>query len=205
MKLLPIPGLPNYRVDCENQEVYLFRGYLRRIPSRTKYKIVSLFLNNKNLTSTVFRLMYCATNQIDITKIPSDICIGMKNGQLVVRTRSQLAMSRNEEKKKKKNLEQWNHNVQLISQYYSGNTEPMLQELQNIEKKISFWFIETYGLCKERADIVAAAGINCFLDRLADGFPSPYIYGSVLRYARCENNRIRKLSEFKDNMKVIEL
>lgn len=204
MKLLPIPGASGYRVDCENQNVYRFCGYLKLIKPRTKYKILTINTAGKTVSTTVYRMMYCAKNKIDITKIPSDVCVCMSNGSLSVRTRSETARDRNTSSKSRHgNIEQWRHNTELINKYYNGDTEPLLNDLQNIEKLVCNWFVNTYGLCRERAEIVSAYGVGCYLDRLADGFPSPFIFGSVLRYARGENMRIRKAKEFKDNMQVI--
>ena len=91
MKLLPIPGAPGYRVDCENQQAYsMKRGILRPIKFRTKYKKAGLTIDGKSYGTTIWRMMYCAQNGIDITTIPSDICISVNNGTLIVMDRSQV-------------------------------------------------------------------------------------------------------------------
>lgn len=205
MKLQPIPGAPGYRIDCENQIAYRLNGFLKKINDRTKYKVVSLRIDGETHVTTIYRMMYCAQHGIDITKIPKDVCIAMRNGLVT-------AVSRNEIQKKRfitirtrqKNMEQWKRNTDLISQFYDGNTKPLLDELQDIEKAVKFWFISTYGLSIERAEIVAAYGVNKFLDRLADGFPSPYIMGCVIRYGRGENARLSKQRKYIDNMEIIE-
>ena len=207
MKLLPIPGVPGYRVDCENQVAYKFTGRdLRKLSCRTAYKVVSVMVDGQAVVTTVYRLMYCAQHGIDLTKIPKGICIAMRNGIATVVTRQEVQAKRFITiRTRQKNMEQWKRNTDLISQYYDGNTEPLLKELQDIEKKVKYWFISTYGLSEERAEIVSAYGVNKFMDRLADGFPSPYIMGCVIRYGSGENARISKQRTYIDDMKVIEL
>ena len=206
MKLLPIPGAPGYRIDCENQVAYRFNGYLWKVNSRTKYKVVNLYVNGKEIVTTVFRLMYCAQNGIDITMIPKGVVIAMRDGKATAITRQEIARKRSLTiRTKKKGIESWRLNTNLIIQFYNGNKKPLLQELQNIEKSVKFWFIETYGLKAERAEIVAAYGVNRYLERLRDGCPSPFIFGSVVRYGRGENARISKQRDFTDNMQTIEL
>lgn len=132
--------------------------------------------------------------------------IAMHNGIVTAVSRTDMSAKRLATvKARRKNMDQWRKNTHLIEQYYDGNTEPMLAELQHIEAAVSRWFVQTYGLCEERADIVAAHGVNKYLDRLAEGFPSPYIMGCVIRYARGENSRISKLNSFMDNQEIIEI
>lgn len=206
MKLLPIPGAPGYRVDCENQIAYRFNGYLKKINGRTKYGVVNIQVDGQKYVTTVFRMMYCAQHGIDITKIPKGVNISMRNGIVEVLSRDDINRKRfTTIRTRQKQMEQWKRNTELINRYYDGNTKPMLDELQKVEKSVKYWFIDTYGLCEERAEIVAAYGVNRYLDRLAKGFPSPYIMGSVIRYGRGENARLARQNDFIDNMQVIEV
>lgn len=206
MKLLPIPGAPGYRVDCENQVAYRYNGFLKKVNDRTKYKTVNIMVDGGQFVTTVFRMMYCAQHGIDIRKIPKGVCIAMHNGIVMAVSRTDMSAKRLATvKARRKNMDQWRKNTRLIEQYYDGNTEPMLAELQHIEVAVRRWFVQAYGLCQERADIVAAHGVNKYLDRLAEGFPSPYIMGCVIRYARGENSRIAKQDAFLDNKEIIEI
>ena len=206
MKLLPIPGAPGYRIDCENQVAYRLQGWLRKINDRTKYKVIHIMIDGQPYTTTIYRMMYCAQLGIDITKIPKGTCISMRGGVVTAVTRQEIQNKRYITiKTRRANLEKWKRNTELISKYYEGNTQPLLTELQDIEKHVKHWFINTYGMCEERAEIVSAYGVNKFMDRLAEGIPSPYIMGSVIRYGRGENARLSKQREYVDNMKVIEL
>ena len=205
MKLLPVPGAPGYRIDCENQVAYKFNGYLKKISDRTKYKVVNLHIDGQQHVTTIFRMMYCAMHGIDITKIPKDVCIGIRNGVVTVVTRKEATEKRFHNIRRRQDLDKYMRNTELIKLYYNGDTQPMLDELQKIEKYVKFHFINTYGLSEERAEIVAAYGVNRYLDRLAEGLPNPYIMGCVIRYGRGENNRLSKQRTFIDNMQVIEL
>lgn len=207
MKLLPIPGAPGYRVDCENQVAYKFTGRdLRQLKDRTAYKQVSVCIDGQPFRTTVYRLMYCAQHNIDITKIPAGTCIGLRNGLAQVVDRTDINNKKFiTQKSMRLNVEKWKSNYEKINKYYNGDTQPLLDELHNIELKVKWWFINTYGLSEERAEIVSAYGVNKFLDRLAEGSPSPYIFGSVLKYGRGENKRISKQRHYIDDMKVIEL
>ena len=207
MKLMPIPGLPGYRVDCENQEAYQLKyGILKQVKQRTKYKIVNVSSGDFQTSTTIYRMMYCAQRGIDITKIPPGTYIGMRHGVAMVISSEEAQHNRyTTHRCRDRNLEKWKRNTDLISKFYAGDKEPLLEELKDIEKRVKNHFIWTYGLCEERAEIVAAYGVNRYLDRLADGFPSPYIIGSVIRYARGENARIRKQKTYNDDMKVIEI
>ena len=206
MKLLPIPGAPGYRIDCESQVAYRFCGFLKKINDRTKYKKVNLVIDGQNFVTTIYRMIYCAQHNIDITKIPKGMYIAMRNGIVTAMSRKEIQDKRYITiKTRRKNFEQWQRNTYLINQYYNGDTQPLLNELQSIEKAVKFWFVNTYGLSDERAEIVSAYGVNKYLDRLADGFPSPYIMGCVIRYGRGENARISKQRTFVDDMKAIEV
>ena len=206
MKLLPIPGAPGYRVDCENQVVYRYNGFLKKVNDRTKYKTVNIMVGGERFVTTVFRMMYCAQHNIDVTRIPKGTCIAMYNGIVTAVSRKDVSDKRMATiMTRRKNMDLWRRNTRLIEQYYDGDTEPMLAELQNIEKAVRTWFVQTYGLCEERADIVSSYGVNKYLDRLAAGFPSPYIMGCVIRYARGENARIAKQGIFIDTQEVIEI
>ena len=206
MKLLPIPGAPGYRVDCENQEVYNIKKSIKRLKARTVYKSLNLRIDGHIIPTTVFRLMYCAQNGIDVTKIPPHTCIGLYNGIATVVSRTELQRKRYITiKERNKNLEKWQRNYDVIIKYYKGDTLPLLNALKKIEMKVKWWYIERYGLSKERAEIVAAYGVNKYLDRLEDGHPSPYIFSSVLKYARTENKRMSYQYHYNDDMKVIEL
>ena len=207
MKLLPIPGLPGYRIDCENQVAYQLKyGVLKEVKQRTKYKVVNIYSNGLSTATTIYRMMYCAQNGIDITKIPPGTYIGMRHGVVLVTNREEMNQNRFTPKKtRERNLEQWRRNTDLINRYYAGDTEPLLEELKDIEKRVKHHFVWTYGLCEERAEIVAAYGVNRYMDKLSEGFPSPCIIGSVIKYARGENGRLAKQRKYEDNMNPIEL
>ncbi len=67
MKLLPVPGAPGYRVDCENQQAYsMKRGILRPINFRTKYKKAVL---------TIDRQSYGAIKHIGSVVTNDDFCV----------------------------------------------------------------------------------------------------------------------------------
>lgn len=66
MTLLPIPGAPGYRIDCENQVAYQFKGFLKKINARTKYKTVSLYIGGQTFVTTIYRMMWCAQHGADI-------------------------------------------------------------------------------------------------------------------------------------------
>ena len=91
MELLTVPGVPNYRVDVENGVVYkMAYGRLKEVKMRTKYKSFTLQVRGRTVGTTLYRMMYCAINQIELAKIPSDICISMEDGRLVVQDRSMV-------------------------------------------------------------------------------------------------------------------
>lgn len=207
MKLLPIPGLSGYRVCVEELEGYKYRyGNLIKLRPRTKYKIVSVQNDGATLTTTIYRMAYCAKNNIDITKLPSDICISLRNGMLTALTRQDIVNDRfvtNSAKKAYQDV--WKKNIGLIDRFYNGDTQPLLEELKKVENSVSWWFRDTYGLSLERAEICAAYGVNRYLDKIAMGFPSPHFFSSVKRYALSENNRMAKNRSFIDNMDVIDL
>lgn len=207
MKLLPIPGLSGYRVCVEELEAYKYKyGNLIKITPRTKYKIVSVQNDGATLTTTIYRMAYCAKNGIDITKLPSNVCISLRNGVLTALTRQEIVNDRFVTNSAKKRYEEvWKKNIELIDKFYNGDTQPLLEELKRVESNVSWWFIDTYGLSKERAEICSAYGVNRYLDRIAAGFPSPHFFSSVKRYALSENNRMAKNRSFADNMNVIDL
>lgn len=108
MKLLPIPGAPGYRVDCENQVAYRYNGFLKKVNDRTKYKTVNIMVDGGQFVTTVFRMMYCAQHGIDIRKIPKGTCIAMYNGIVTAVSRTDMSAKRLATvKARRKNMDQW--------------------------------------------------------------------------------------------------
>jgi len=202
MKLLSIPNIPNYQVDVENGVVYTMRyGRLKEVKTRTKYKSFTIKVNGQTIGTTLYRMMYCAINHFDLTKIPSDICISMEKGKLVVLSRSMVLKKSNDARKRNaERMEQIKANMNLIERYYDGDVQPILDYLHNVEKSLVWHFIDTYGLCQERAEIVVANAVNKYLDKLKDGVSSFAIRASVMRLAKGENAKIIRQCEFNNNI-----
>lgn len=202
MKLLSIPNIPNYQVDVENGVVYMMRyGRLKEVKTRTKYKSFTITVNRRTIGTTLYRMMYCAINQIELTKIPSGICISMENGKLVVLDRSMVIKKTNDARKRNtERMERIKANMKLIERYYDGDVQPILDYLHRVEKSIVFHFIDVYGLCQERAEIIVANAVNKYLDKLKEGVSSFAIRASVMRYAKGENAKIIRQCEFNDNI-----
>lgn len=188
MKLLSIPNIPNYLVDVENGVVYTMRyGRLKEVKMRTKYKSFTIQVNGQTIGTTLYRMMYCAINQLDMLKMPSDICISMENGKLVVLDRSMVLKKSNAAKKRnEETMQRIKANMKLIENYYNGDVQPILDYLHKVEKSLVFHFIDVYGLCQERAEIIVANAINRYLDKLKEGVSSFAIRASVMRYAKGE-------------------
>lgn len=202
MKLLSIPNIPNYQVDVENGVVYTMRyGRLKEVKTRTKYKSFTIKVNGKTIGTTLYRMMYCAINHLDLLKIPSDICISMENGKLVVLDRSMVLKKSNDARKRNaERMEQIKANMNLIERYYDGDVQPILDYLHNVEMSLVWHFKDTYGLCQERAEIIVANGVNKYLDKLKEGVSSFAIRASVMRFAKGENAKIIRQKEFNNNI-----
>lgn len=200
MKLLSIPNIPNYQVDVENGVVYTIKyGRLKEVKTRTKYKSFTIKVNGQTIGTTLYRMMYCAINHLDMLKIPTDICISMENGKLVVLDRSMVLKKSNDARKRNaERMEQIKANMKLIERYYDGDVQPILDYLHKVEKSLVWHFIETYGLCQERAEIIVANAVNKYLDKLKEGVSSFAIKATIMRYAKGENANIIKQSEFND-------
>lgn len=206
MILLPIPGAPGYRVDCENQEVYSIGNTIRRLKHKSAYKSLSISVDGKQIGTTVYRLMYCAQHSIDVTKIPPGTCIAMRNGMATVVSRSDIQGKRIATlRTRRKNLDDWKRNVGIIAKYYDGDTKPLLNKLHGIEKMAKEYFINTYHLSNERAELIAAYGIDKYMNRVNEGTPSPFILSSVIRYGHSERRRQKRQYTYYDNMQPIEL
>lgn len=200
MRLLSVPDVPGYQVDVENAVVYKMKyGVLREVNARTKYKSFTIQVNGQTIGTTVYRMMYCAINGIPLLRIPTDICISMEDGQLVVLDRSEVIRKTNEARKRhEEKLDQIKANMELIERYYKGDTEPILDYLAKVEKSIIWYFIDIRGLCRERAEIIVGNAVNKYLDKLKEGVSSFAIYNTVKRYALGENNRIAREAELTD-------
>lgn len=200
MRLLSIPNIPNYQVDVENGVVYTMRyGRLKEVKTRTKYKIFTIKVNGQTIGTTLYRMMYCAINHLDMLKIPTDICISMENGKLVVLDRSMILKKSNAARKRNaERMEQIKKNMKMIEDYYDGKVQPILDYLHKVEKSLVFHFVDVYGLCQERAEIIVANAVNKYLDKLKEGVSSFAIKAAVMRYAKGENAKIIKQSEFND-------
>ena len=197
MELLSIPDIKNYYVDVENDIVYTMRyGRLKEVKPRTKYKSFTIKADGKTIGTTLYRMMYCAIHQIALQKIPSDICIAMEKGKLVVLDRSMVLKKSNATRNRNaEKMERIKANIKLIEDYQKGVVSPMLEYLNKVEKQLVWHFIETRGLCKERSEIIVGNAINKYLDKLKEGVNSCAIKATVKRYAMGENIR---LSTFTD-------
>jgi hypothetical protein len=207
MRLIQVPGATGYRVDLENQQAYSMKsGILRPISFRTKYKKAVIHIGGKAYGTTLYRMLYCAQNNTDITKIPSDICISQNNGKLTVMDRAQVKKKSDKARKlAQPQIDRLQANIDLIKQYYMGHTKPMLDYLRKAEKQVAEHYIFMYGFSKERAEIVVGIAVNKVLDRLREGFPNPHIKGMIFRYARNESNRLMRQKELFDERQIIEI
>ena len=192
MELLTVPGVPNYRVDVENGVVYkMAYGRLKEVKMRTKYKSFTLQVRGRTVGTTLYRMMYCAINQIELTKIPPDICISMEDGKLVVQDRRMVRMKTEVAKKRtKEKMERVKLDMDLIERYYRGDVEPMLVYLGKVEKSLTYHFIEVKGICRDRAEIIVGNAVNKYLDKLRDGVDSFRIRSSIMGLAYHENKKI---------------
>lgn len=207
MKLIQVPGATGYRVDLENQQAYSMKnGILRPITFRTKYQKAVIHIDGKAYGTTIWRMMYCALNGIDITKIPSDICISLNNGTLTVMDRAQVKRKSDKTRKlAQSHIDRLQAIIDLIKNFYMGNTQPLLDYLHKAEEYVVWHYINTYGFSKERAEIVVGVAVNKVLDRIREGYPTPQIKGMIFRYARNESNRLMRQKELFDERQIIEI
>jgi len=194
IQISPIPGAPGYFVDVQNAVCYKMRyGKLHEMNLRTKYKVTTLRIDGKTVGSTLYRMMYCAINGIDITKIPSDVCISMDGGKLVVQDRAQVVERTNKSREKAHpSMERLRKNMELLGQFYAGNVEPLLTYIAKVEKNVVWHFIWVRGISRERSELIVANAVNKYLDKLHGGHPSVYIKTSIMKYSRGENQRLAK-------------
>lgn len=192
MELLSVPRVPNYKVDVDNGVVYkMSYGRLKEVKMRTKYKSFTIQVRGRTVGTTLYRMMYCAINQIELTKIPSDICISMEDGKLVVQDRRMVRMKTEAAKKRTmEKMERVKSDMDLIEMYYRGDVEPMLVYLGKVEKSLTYHFIEVKGICRDRAEIIVGNAVNKYLDKLKDGVDSFRIRSSIMGLAYHENKRI---------------
>ena len=194
MELLTVPGVPNYRVDVENGVVYkMAYGRLMEVNMRSKYKSFTIQVDGRTVGTSLYRMMYCAINQIELTKIPSDICISMEDGRLVVQDRSMVrAKAEAAKKRAAERLEQVKSNMELIERYYKGDVEPMLDYLDKVEKALVLHFMDVRGICRARSEIIVGNAVNLYLDELKDGVASISVKKSVMSLAYSENKKLSR-------------
>lgn len=205
--LVPIKGAPGYRIDMENEKVYSYRnGNLKELATRTKYKCLSITIDGKLVGSTVYRLMYSVQNDISLMDIPEGLCIGKdKDGNIKASLRSELSQRALAARwRQRERFEQVNRNVKLVSEFFNGNSKPLLDLLHKIEKKVKLSYIIEHGLCEERADIISSMAVDSYLDSLQKGNPSVYITGCIYRYARLHNSHIAK-PRLRDDGRIIKI
>lgn len=208
MKLLQVPNIQNYYVDVENGVVYLMRyGRLREVNTRTKYKSFTIKVQGKTIGTTLYRMMYGAINQIDITQIPTEFCFSCKNGKLMVLDRSMVAKKANAARKRtEEKMVQIKKNMKMIDDFYAGNTQPLLEYLQKLESSLAKHFSFVLGLSQERSEIAVGEGINKFLDDLKQGHLHSFaIRSTCMRYARVQNNYWRKRLDNTQNHVISQL
>lgn len=189
MELLQVPHIPNYLVDTKNNVVYKMKyGRLLPVNMRTKYKSFTINVEGKTIGTTLYRMLYGAINQIDITKIPKGLCITMENGKLVVVERSYIVNKTNVSKKKaKERIEQIKKNMGMIEEYYKGNCAPIITYLNKLENSLRYHFILVRGYSQQRSEIIVGNAVNKYLDNLKKGDISFAIRANVLRLAYNES------------------
>ena len=212
MKLLPVPGAPGYHIDCENQIAYSSRnGYFRPMSDRTAYRKLNLLIDGRNCGTTIWRMMYCAINGLDINAIPTEFCISWdhRRNRLAVRERKDLAAAANEASAKaargRRRLDDVLANIKMVRKYYNGDTEPLLTHLRMVEKRECQRLQWMFGVSKTRAEIATSNAVNIYLDELADGYPSFCVAKRVRSLTIRENRSMSRNCEYQEWMKPIEI
>lgn len=213
MKLLPIPGAPGYRIDCENHKAYSCKGgFIRPLTDRTAYRTLNIVIDGRTVGTTIWRLMYCAVNDIPLLSIPTLFCISFDHHahKLVVREKKDLAKEaskvRMRQQRGRRRLDNVLANIRLVKKYYEGDTEPLINHLKQVEERESNRLQWMFGMGKDRAEMVTAQAVNVYLDELADGYPS-YCIAKRVRELTKRENRALQCSRFEEWMqnKIIEL
>lgn len=194
-RIIPVCGADGYYVDVVNQVAYAIKyGKLHELHQRTKYRSVTLTIGGKTVGSTIYRMMYCAINGIDIAKIPTELCISIsKDGKLEVLDRSMVVAKANKARQNARpKIETLTKNLEMLNAYYKGDSKPLLEYLHKLENIFVNRFIYERGLCMERAQMCCAQAVNLLLDELRDGFPPSNIRTRLRALAMQQNAIVRK-------------
>ena len=170
--LRAVPGLKNFLCDTENMVVYSHkRGVIRPMMPRGLSKSLSLYDCGKTYVTTLYRVVYCTRNEIDVTKIPSNFCFSFDGKDIRVCERSDIAKLSAETKKKERrlSLEQAEKEFAMIKKYIKGNRNPLLYKMSEIRKEVSLMLRNRFGLTEERSDMYAELGVASVIDRIDRG------------------------------------
>ncbi len=213
MKLIPVPGAPGYYIDCEGQKAYSCKnGVIHALTDRTAYRTLVVQIDGRPVGTTIWRLMYCATNNIPLTTIPNGFCITFdhKENRLVVKekkdTIEKAIQANGHSNKAARKLDNVLANIRLVKRYYKGDTEPLLNHLKEVEKKEQKRWQWMFGVSKTRAEIITSQAVNVYLDELANGFPDYCIKRRIRALSRKENRKMSRTNIYQVWMdKIIEI
>ena len=210
VEIKPVPGMPGYYIDLATYTPYSLKsGRLKELKTKTKYKTVNVSLGHRGSAyhygTTVYRMAYAVIHNIDAQLIPSDLCIGERDGKLRVITRAELL------KESKRNYdevmirEKWKmteRNFRMIADWYKGKTDELAAYLEKLEVDVAKNMVWIHGMAPDKARMYASMAVNKFYETLDAGKPSVYIATYVKLTARGIHKK-DSLSRIRDFSKPI--
>lgn len=175
MKLSKIPEFSNYRIDLDAQQVYKIKnGILYPVNQRTRYKSMMMRDdNNKSINTTIYRVIWCTIHNVKHSQLPPNtIIVADDNGRgAKVSSRSEIQVKRAEALRKRRSMtiQKIQKEVDMVEGFMNGNAEPLLNYLDEIEKKVAKHYTYVRGLSVDRADIIAMSAVQEYLEDLYKG------------------------------------
>ena len=208
MKLLPIPGAPGYRIDCENHQVYSVKnGVIKLMRPSRQFNEVHLYLNGMSIARSVARLELCATMGISIFKLTKDMCVVYEGGKPVVKTRAEIqGKGVRTRMSMKPDVEAVERSVSAIKEYRNGNKAPYVLLCHEEAQRAIEYIVERYKRKSVILEDAADKAVSNLLSFASEGkcVVDPFRYVRKYIYGTLETNRKRR-KEYRDDMNVMEI
>lgn len=205
--LTPVQGLPDIFVDMDAMEVFSNKGGgLRRLSVRYPFGKVSLHVNGKTITTTIYRLVWAAQKGIDYNKIPTEYCFSWDGKKITVHTRAGINAKSAAIRKENSRIviENAQKELDLIKGYNLDHRKKkeLYQTIISYRGATTEWMKYTFGLCDERAELYAEQAEGILIEQIKEGCAKIGFSRSLKQKASSlyRNDRCRRI-EYYDNGK----
>lgn len=147
--------------------------------------------------------MWCTKHNVKHSQLPPGTIIVADGKGAKVSSRSEIMVKRTEtiRERRRMTLQKIHQEIALVEGFLNGNAGPLMNYLDEIEKKVAKHYNYVKGLSVDRADIIALSAIQEYLEDLYKGNVT---IGAEYHILKRAYNVFAKRCDFKDTLKTQE-